>query len=47
MKLIYLDIDQVLNCNSINKNASERYLKLLKHLKRELENDIPNGGRDK
>jgi hypothetical protein len=45
MKLIYLDIDQVLN--SINKNASERYLKLLKHLKRELENDIPNGGRDK
>lgn len=41
------NIEHVLNCKSINKNASERYLKLLKHLKRELENDIPNGGRDK
>ena len=41
------NINHVLNCKSLDREKSKRYLNILKKIKQELENDIPQGGRDK
>jgi len=41
------NIDYVLECKSLDREKSKRYLKLLREIKQEIIDDIPKGGRDK